>query len=105
MKKEDFVSTLVMTTVSILMLVGVTIAWYTAVYAHPTVTGMNMEAAEVGGIKIALKAGGEDIADEMRADLCLNKTVFQLQKIVFCLCLYVAGQKNPTPSVFHHEDY
>lgn len=63
MKKEDFVSTLVMTTVSILMLVGVTIAWYTAVYAHPTVTGMNMEAAEVGGIKIALKSGGEDIAD------------------------------------------
>ena len=62
MKKEDFVSTLVMTTVSILMLVGVTIAWYTAVYAHPTVTGMNMEAEEQGSIKIALESGGEDIA-------------------------------------------
>ena len=62
MKKEDFVSTLVMTTVSILMLVGVTIAWYTAVYAHPTVTGMNMTAAEKGSIKIALTSGGEDIS-------------------------------------------
>lgn len=62
MRKEDFVSTLVMTTVSILMLVGVTIAWYTAVYAHPTVTGMNMEAGEMGSIKIALEPGGEDIA-------------------------------------------
>ena len=63
MKKEDFVSTLVMTTVSILMLVGVTIAWYTAVYAHPTVTGMNMEAAEKGSIKVALEQGGKDILE------------------------------------------
>lgn len=62
MRKEDFVSTLVMTTVSILMLVGVTIAWYTAVYAHPTVTGMNMTAEEQGSIKIALESKGEDIA-------------------------------------------
>lgn len=62
MKKEDFVSTLVMTTVSILMLVGVTIAWYTAVYAHPTVTGMQMTAEEQGSIRIALTAGGPDIA-------------------------------------------
>ncbi len=62
MKKEDFVSTFVMTTVSILMLVGVTIAWYTAVYAHPTVTGMQLTAEEQGSIKIALESGGEDIA-------------------------------------------
>ena len=62
MKKEDFVSTLVMTTVSILMLVGVTIAWYTAVYAHPTVTGMQMTAEEQGSIKIALTSVGDDIA-------------------------------------------
>lgn len=62
MKKEDFVSTLVMTAVSILMLVGVTIAWYTAVFAKPTVTGMQMNAVEQGDIKIALEPGGEDIA-------------------------------------------
>lgn len=68
MKKEDFVSTFVMTTVSILMLVGVTIAWYTAVYAHPTVTGMNMEAEETGSIKIALEAGGDDIAELAEVD-------------------------------------
>lgn len=30
MKKEDLLSTFIMTTVSIVMLVGVTIAWYTA---------------------------------------------------------------------------
>ena len=79
MKKEDFVSTLVMTTVSILMLVGVTIAWYTAVYAHPTVTGMNMQAAEKGSIKIALEPepDGVDIselAEEARyADIGLTE--------------------------------
>jgi len=63
MKKEDFVSTLVMTTVSILMLVGVTIAWYTKVYAHPTVTGMSAVAEEQGSIKIALEPEGEDISE------------------------------------------
>lgn len=79
MRKEDFVSTLVMTTVSILMLVGVTIAWYTAVYAHPTVTGMNMEAAEKGRIKVALVSGGEDIAEldenDRYADIGLTELV------------------------------
>lgn len=63
MKKEDLLSTFIMTTVSIVMLVGVTIAWYTAVYAHPTVTGMNMTAADNGSIKIALKPNGPDLAE------------------------------------------
>ena len=63
MKKEGFVSTLVMTVVTILMLVGVTIAWYTAVLAKPTVTGMQMEAEETGGIKVALESGGVDITE------------------------------------------
>ena len=63
MKKEDFVSALVMTTVSILMLVGVTIAWYTNVYAHPTVTQMKMTADEQGRIKVALEEMGPDIAE------------------------------------------
>ena len=76
MKKEDFVSTFVMTTVSILMLVGVTIAWYTAVYAHPTVTGMQMEAEEQGSIKIALVAGGKDIA-ELEGDAKYAKIGFE----------------------------
>ena len=63
----------------ILMLVGVTIAWYTAVYAHPTVTGMNMQAAEKGSIKIALEPepDGVDIselAEEARyADIGLTE--------------------------------
>lgn len=63
MKKEDLVSALVMTTVSILMLVGVTIAWYTTVYAHPTVTQMKLTAEEQGRIKVALEEAGEDIAE------------------------------------------
>ena len=82
MKKEDFVSTLVMTTVSILMLVGVTIAWYTAVYAHPTVTGMNMQAAEKGSIKVALEKGGEDIAELNENDRYADVGLTELVNIV-----------------------
>ena len=61
MKKEDLVTSLIMTTVSILMLVGVTIAWYTAANAQPIVTGMHMQAEEIGGIEVALVSGGPDI--------------------------------------------
>lgn len=82
MRKEDFVSTLVMTTVSILMLVGVTIAWYTAVYAHPTVTGMNMQAAEKGSIKVALEKGGEDIAELNENDRYADVGLTELVNIV-----------------------
>ncbi len=63
MKKEDFITTFVMLAVCTMMLVGVTIAWYTAVFSTPTVTNMEMEAEETGDIKIALEQGGADIEE------------------------------------------
>ncbi len=82
MKKEDFISTFVMTTVSILMLVGVTIAWYTAVYAHPTVTNMQMTAKQRGSIKIAVTSGGEDIAELTGESKLATMGLEELQNIV-----------------------
>lgn len=55
--KEDAVSAFVMTIVSALVLIGFTVAWYTKSYA--TVTNMQMVAAEMGGIKVALESGEE----------------------------------------------
>lgn len=63
MKKEGFVSTLVMAAVSIMMLVGVTIAWYTVVHLRPSVVGMQMRAEETAGISVALESGGKDITE------------------------------------------
>lgn len=62
MKKEEVVSTGVMTIVSVLVLIGFTVAWYSADLGRPTVLGMRMLAAEMGSIKIALTSGGEDIS-------------------------------------------
>ena len=61
MKKEQIITSAVMLVVSVLVLISVTIAWYTGNQDRPTVTGMQMSAAEVGEIKIALAPGGEDI--------------------------------------------
>ncbi len=60
MKKEEFVSGFVMLIVSVMVLVGVTIAWFSSsdrVFAR----GMWVKAAEPGSLIIALEPGGEDI--------------------------------------------
>ena len=60
MKKEEFVSGFVMLIVSVMVLVGVTIAWFSSsdsVFAR----GMRVKAAKPGSVKIALEPGGEDI--------------------------------------------
>ncbi len=60
MKKEEFVSGLVMLIVSVMVLVGVTIAWFNSsdnVFAK----GMRVKAAGPNSVKIALEPGGEDI--------------------------------------------
>ena len=82
MKKEDFITTFVMLAVCTMMLVGVTIAWYTAVHDKPTVTSMEMEAEETGDIKIALKAGGDDIEDLKMNDIVGDEyVVIGLEKL------------------------
>lgn len=61
MKKEEFVSGLVMLIVSVMVLVGVTIAWFSA-SDNVLARGMKIKAAEPGSLKIALNSGGEDIS-------------------------------------------
>ena len=62
MKKEEIISTGVMTLVSALVLIGFTVAWYSAASENATATGMEMSAKQVGSIKVALEQGGEDIS-------------------------------------------
>lgn len=75
MKKEDVISAGVMTIVSILVLIGFTVAWFTDVFSVIT-TGMHLKAAEMNNIKIALTSGGDDISvlgeDEKYADIGLQ---------------------------------
>ncbi|MBQ8592151.1 MAG: hypothetical protein IJ485_05345 [Lachnospiraceae bacterium] len=62
MNKEEVVSTFVMCVVSVLMLIGFTIAWYSGAMAHAAVLGMDMLADDMQNIIIALESGGEDVA-------------------------------------------
>lgn len=62
MKKEQLITTGVMFVVSVLVLIGVTIAWYSGNEGSPVATGMQMTAAETGDIIIALTPGGPDIS-------------------------------------------
>lgn len=81
MRKEDVVSATVMTIVSILVLIGFTVAWYSGVFHIATLTGIRMQAAELNSIIIALEPGGEDIsvleknniADDEYADIGLQE--------------------------------
>lgn len=76
MKKEDVISAGVMTIVSILVLIGFTVAWFSDVFNVFT-TGMHLKAAEMNNIKIALTSGGDDISvlgeDEKYADIGLQE--------------------------------
>lgn len=84
MKKEQIITSAVMLVVSVLVLISVTIAWYTGNQDRPTVTGMQMSAAEVGEIKIALAPGGEDIKNLSEttkyADTGLNELTINIEK-------------------------
>lgn len=62
MKKEDVISAGVMTIVSMLVLIGFTVAWYSGVFDIATIGGMHLKAAEMNTIKIALTEDGPDIS-------------------------------------------
>ena len=62
MKVQEVISSCIMFIVSGLVLVGFTIAWYTNNHM-PAVTGMLMQALEVGQVKVALEPGGEDVSE------------------------------------------
>lgn len=77
MKKEEVISAGIMTIVSILVLIGFTVAWYTGVFDLATISGMHLKAAEMNNIKIALTSGGDDISvlgeDKKYADIGLQE--------------------------------
>lgn len=62
MKVQEVISSCIMFIVSGLVLVGFTIAWFTNTNM-PAVTGMLMQAVEVGHVRVALTSGGEDVSE------------------------------------------
>lgn len=63
MKKEDVISAGIMTIVSMLVLIGFTVAWYTGVFNIATLGGIHLKAAELNSIKVALTEDGPDISE------------------------------------------
>lgn len=63
MKKEEVVTSFTMFVVSVLVLIGFTIAWYSGGMESAAVVGLKMSASEMGNIKIALEQNGTDIAE------------------------------------------
>jgi len=68
MNKEEVVTTLVMSLVSVLVLIGFTVAWYRNDFAYAAVIALDMEAKELESIIIALEPGGQDIMDLAKND-------------------------------------
>ena len=62
MKIEEVISSAIMCVVSGLVLIGFTVAWFTDLSAGATVTGLEMVAAKMGDVKVALESGGEDVS-------------------------------------------
>lgn len=62
MKKVKVIQSAVMCVISILILIGFTVAWFSGGLGDATAGGMRMKAAEQGDIKIALESGGADIS-------------------------------------------
>lgn len=63
MKKEQIVTTVIMLMLSIILLIGFTIAWYSSDDSIPRSFGMKMKAEGSSEFKIALTPGGTDIAE------------------------------------------
>ena len=62
MKKVKVIQSAVMCVISILILIGFTVAWFSGGLGDATAGGMRMKAAEQGDIRIALESGGDDIS-------------------------------------------
>ena len=62
MKKEEVISSVIMCIVCGLVLVGFTIAWFTQ-SNFAVVTGLQMAAEEINGVKVSLESGGIDITE------------------------------------------
>lgn len=63
MKKEELISSVIMCIVCVLVLVGFTIAWFTT-GGSSVVTGLQVTAGELSGVKISVVSKGPDIKDD-----------------------------------------
>lgn len=85
MKKEQIIVSFVTVIVGILMLIGVTVAWYSVGNNQAVVSGMQMQITEVGDVTIALETHGQDIsvlvADDIEGNEYADTGLEQLTNI------------------------
>lgn len=83
MKKEKVIQLGVMCIVSLLVLVGFTVAWFSGDLGSALAKGMQLRAEEQGDIRIALKKGGADISTLEGEDKYVDVGLEQLSNIEF----------------------
>lgn len=83
MKRNKIIQLTVMSILSILMLVGFTVAWFSGDLGSALAKGMQLRAEEQGDIRIALKEGGADISTLEGEDKYVDVGLEQLNNIEF----------------------
>ena len=83
MKRNKIIQLTVMSILSILMLVGFTVAWFSGDLGAALAKGMQLRAEEQGDIRIALETGGADISTLEGENKYVNVGLEQLTNIEF----------------------
>ena len=83
MRKDRIIQLTVMSILSILMLVGLTVAWFSGDLGSTLAKGMQFRAEEQGDIRIALETGGADISTLEGEDKYVDVGLEQLTNIEF----------------------
>ena len=83
MKRNKIIQLTVMSILSILMLVGFTVAWFSGDLGAALAKGMQFRAEEQGDIRIALKEGGADISTLEGENKYVNVGLEELNNIEF----------------------
>lgn len=83
MKRNKIIQLTVMSILSILMLVGFTVAWFSGDLGAALAKGMQLRAEEQGDIRIALKVGGADISTLEGENKYVNVGLEELNNIEF----------------------
>ena len=83
MKRNKIIQLTVMSILSILMLVGFTVAWFSGDLGSALAKGMQLRAEEQGDIRIALETGGADISTLEGENKYVNVGLEELNNIEF----------------------
>lgn len=83
MKRNKIIQLTVMSILSILMLVGFTVAWFSGDLGSALAKGVQLRAEEQGDIRIALKKGGADISTLEGENKYVNVGLEELNNIEF----------------------